>query len=112
MEILPVEEFNSIPGKGIEGIVEGKKLFVVSPGYLEEKGIDLKEEKIEEIEEQGKTVVFLLEGEKVLGALTLPIYPEGIQRSNLKTQKHGNKMSYAYRGQPLCCSLGSQRTGT
>ena len=71
LEILPVEEFSSIPGKGVEGIVEGKKFLVVSPGYLEEKGIVLKEEKIEEIEEQGKTVVFLLEGEKVLGALAL-----------------------------------------
>ena len=71
LEILPVEEFSSIPGKGVEGIVEGKKFLVVSPGYLEEKGIVLKEEKIEEIEEQGKTVVFLLEGEKVLGALVL-----------------------------------------
>ncbi|OEU43424.1 ATPase P [Methanosarcina sp. Ant1] len=71
LEIRPVEEFSSIPGKGVEGIVEGKKFLVVSPGYLEEKGIVLKEEKIEEIEEQGKTVVFLLEGEKVLGALAL-----------------------------------------
>jgi hypothetical protein len=34
--------------------VEGKKFLVVSPGYLKEKGITLKEEKIKEIEEQGK----------------------------------------------------------
>jgi P-type Cu2+ transporter len=66
-----VEEFSSIPGKGVEGFVEGKKLLVVSPGYLEEKGIILKDEQIEEIKEQGKTVVFLLEEEKVLGALAL-----------------------------------------
>jgi len=71
IEPLPVEKFSSIPGKGIEGIIEGKKYFVVSPGYLEETGIILKYEKIEEIKEQGKTVVFLLEGEKVLGALAL-----------------------------------------
>ena len=71
LETRPVEEFSSIPGKGIEGVVEGKKFLVVSPGYLEEKGITLKDEKIEEIKEQGKTVVFLLEGEKVLGALAL-----------------------------------------
>jgi Cu2+-exporting ATPase len=71
IEPLPVEKFSSIPGKGIEGIIEGKKYFVVSPGYLEEAGINLKDEKIEEIKEQGKTVVFLLEGEKVLGALAL-----------------------------------------
>jgi Cu2+-exporting ATPase len=71
IEPFPVEKFSSIPGKGIEGIIEGKKYFVVSPGYLEEAGINLKDEKIEEIKEQGKTVVFLLEGEKVLGALAL-----------------------------------------
>jgi len=71
LKIRPVDEFSSIPGKGVEGLVEGKKYLVVSPGYLEEKGIALKNEKIEEIEGQGKTVVFLLEGEKVLGALAL-----------------------------------------
>jgi Cu2+-exporting ATPase len=71
IEPVKVEKFNSIPGKGIEGMIEGKKYFVVSPGYLEEAGINLKDEKIEEIKEQGKTVVFLLEGEKVLGALAL-----------------------------------------
>jgi Cu2+-exporting ATPase len=71
IEPAPVERFSSIPGKGIEGIIEGKKFLVVSPGYLEEAGISLKDEKIEEIKEQGKTVVFLLEGERVLGALAL-----------------------------------------
>jgi Cu2+-exporting ATPase len=71
LKIQSVEEFSSIPGKGIKGLVEGNQFLVVSPGYLEEKGIVLKREKIEEIKEQGKTVVFLLEGEKVLGALGL-----------------------------------------
>ena len=77
---VPVESFSSIPGKGIEGVIEGKKYYVVSPGYLEEAGISLKgtqsedekiDEKIEEIKAQGKTVVFLLEGERMLGALAL-----------------------------------------
>lgn len=77
---VPVESFSSIPGKGIEGIIKGKKYYVVSPGYLEEAGINLKsrksedekiDEKIEEIKAQGKTVVFLLEGERMLGALAL-----------------------------------------
>lgn len=71
LKIQLVEGFSSLPGKGLEGLVDGKKFLVVSPGYLEEKRIVLKEEKIEEIKEQGKTVVYLLEGEKVLGALGL-----------------------------------------
>jgi Cu2+-exporting ATPase len=92
-----VEKFSSIPGKGVEGVINGKKFLVVSPGYLEEKGIPvdnkndeergdktgkqnyeaqknqntIKNSKIEEIKEQGKTVVFLLEEEKVIGALAL-----------------------------------------
>lgn len=66
-----VEGFTAIPGKGVEGLVEGKRYLVVSPGYLEEKEIAVKNEKIGETERQGKTIVFLLEGEKVLGALAL-----------------------------------------
>lgn len=71
LETRAVKEFSSIPGKGVQGLVEGKKFLVVSPGYLEENGIVLKNEKIEEIKAQGKTVVFLLEEEKVLGAIAL-----------------------------------------
>lgn len=66
-----VEEFSSIPGKGVQGVIDGKKFLVVSPGYLEEKEISLNDKKIDEIKEEGKTVVFLLEGDKVIGALAL-----------------------------------------
>jgi P-type Cu2+ transporter len=66
-----VEEFSSIPGKGVQGLVEGKKFLVVNPSYLEENGIVLKNQKVEEIEAQGKTVVFLLEEDKVIGAVAL-----------------------------------------
>jgi Cu2+-exporting ATPase len=71
VKIRAVERFTAIPGKGVEGLVEGNKYLVVSPGYLEEKGIALKNEKIEKTERQGKTIVFLLEGEEVIGALAL-----------------------------------------
>jgi len=36
-----VSNFKAIKGKGIEGIIEGKPVKVVSPGYLKEKGIHL-----------------------------------------------------------------------
>jgi Cu2+-exporting ATPase len=71
LQTQSVEEFSSIPGKGVQGLVEGKKFLVVSPGYLEENGIALKNKKVEEIEAQGKTVVFLLEEDRVLGAVAL-----------------------------------------
>ena len=67
-----LKEFNSIPGKGAEGKVNGKDIKVVSPGYLEENKIEIQQkEKIEQLSGQGKTVVFLLIDNKLTGAIAL-----------------------------------------
>ncbi|AFV25218.1 copper-exporting ATPase [Methanolobus psychrophilus R15] len=71
LEIKGPENFNSLPGKGVEGLVGGRRLKVVSPGYLREKGINVNDENIGRVEGQGKTVVFLLEDDRLLGALGL-----------------------------------------
>ncbi len=39
--IPSAENFNAITGKGVEATVEGKKILVVSPGYLKEKNITI-----------------------------------------------------------------------
>ena len=67
-----MKDFNSIPGKGAEGKVNGKDVKVVSPGYLEENKIELQEkDKIEKLSAQGKTVVFVLVDNKLTGAIAL-----------------------------------------
>jgi Cu2+-exporting ATPase len=66
-----VDGFKAIPGKGAEGIVENKNVMVVSPGYLKEKGNQVKNEKIDELHSQGKTVVFLLVDGELKGAIAL-----------------------------------------
>jgi len=71
LAVKQVHDFRALPGKGVEGTVEGKRLMAVSPGYLKEKKIDLKDERIEKLEQQGKTVVFLLEGDRPIGAIAL-----------------------------------------
>ena len=66
-----VENFSAITGKGAQGIIDGKDVKVVSPGYLEEEGIDYPGEKLEEINRQGKTTVFVLIEGKAVGAIAL-----------------------------------------
>lgn len=39
LTIPAAEHFNYLPGKGLEGIVEGKEIKVVGPNYLKEQGI-------------------------------------------------------------------------
>ena len=70
-ELMPVENFKAIPGKGAEGKVNGKEVKVVSPGYLRENNIAANTDGIEQLSEQGKTVVFVLIDGKVSGAVAL-----------------------------------------
>ncbi|MDD1753224.1 MAG: heavy metal translocating P-type ATPase, partial [Methanotrichaceae archaeon] len=71
IELVRIHEFKAIPGKGVEGQIQGKRWMVVSPGYLREINIDLKDERIDKLAQQGKTVVFLLEENKPIGAVAL-----------------------------------------
>ncbi|MCC5906649.1 MAG: copper-translocating P-type ATPase [Balneolaceae bacterium] len=65
------EEFNSITGKGIEGVVKGKDVKVVSPGYVHEQEMEYTTDQVEEISSQGKTVVFVIIEDKLCGAIAL-----------------------------------------
>lgn len=67
----PVNDFKAIPGKGIEGVVEGAEIKVVSPGYLTESGIDVTDAGVERAKEQGKTVVFVMRNGAPIGAIAL-----------------------------------------
>jgi P-type Cu2+ transporter len=63
-----IQNFQAITGKGISARVEGKEIKVVSPGYLREKGITLPQSVQNQSDE---TVVYVLEGEKLLGFVAL-----------------------------------------
>jgi len=65
------KEFNSITGKGIEGKVNGKDVKVVSPGYVREQDMTYPEDEVEKISSQGKTVVFVVIGDALSGAIAL-----------------------------------------
>jgi Cu2+-exporting ATPase len=66
-----VEDFQAITGKGARGRVNEKEVMVVSPGYLREKNIPLKDARIEKMGSQGKTVVFVLIDGELKGAVAL-----------------------------------------
>ncbi len=58
------EKFNYLPGKGIEGIVEGKEIKVVGPNYLKEKNIDLPDTAQNET---SATIVYIIIDNKLAG---------------------------------------------
>ncbi|MEO8772265.1 MAG: copper-translocating P-type ATPase [Ferruginibacter sp.] len=81
------ENFNAITGKGIEAIVEGKKILVVSPGYLEENNIASPDNFITN---DNETVVFVIIDNVLAGyiALSDEIRPESAEAiATLKNEK-------------------------
>ncbi|MFW6245536.1 MAG: copper-translocating P-type ATPase [Fibrobacterota bacterium] len=68
---LEVENFKSITGKGARGVVEGREVKVVSPGFLRENNIKADMENVEPLRASGKTVVFVIVDGKVKGAVAL-----------------------------------------
>ncbi len=71
LSFLPADEFLALPGKGARALVDGKTVFVVSPGYLTEEGLSVPDQRPRTMAEQGKTVVYVLADGVVLGALAL-----------------------------------------
>lgn len=68
---LEMSHFKALPGRGAEGFVEGKSVKVVSPGYLKEQQIRIDNPRVVKLSSQGKTVVFVLIENKLMGAIAL-----------------------------------------
>lgn len=71
MKIGAVEKFISLPGKGVEGILNQKLIRAVGQNYLKDKGIKVENPKIDELLKQGKTLIYILLEEKIIGAVAL-----------------------------------------
>lgn len=68
---LPVDEFASMPGKGVSGRIDGHEVMVVSAMYLEELKGSVPADRIGDATTGGKTIVFVLIDEEVCGAVAM-----------------------------------------
>ena len=95
VDITARENFKAITDKAVEATVEGKKILVVSPGYLKEKSIALPESFAANDTE---TVVFVMVNDKLAGyiALSDEIRPESADA--IKTLKENKIKSILLTG--------------
>jgi Cu2+-exporting ATPase len=71
LSVATPQGFKTIPGKGAEAVVEGKRLKVVSPGYVKQLNLTVDDARVREFGAQGKTVVFVLVDDRPIGAIAL-----------------------------------------
>lgn len=95
MDFPKLENFEAITGKGVQAIVEGKDVKVVSPGYLRDEKIEIPDGAFGSAAE---TVVFILIDKKLAGYIALAdeIRPESA--AAIKTFKDNNIKVYMATG--------------
>lgn len=70
-EVLPVENFAAIGGRGVMGHVNGSRVKVLSYSYTEELGLMVKDPRVDELMEQPKTTVFVTVNDELKGCIAL-----------------------------------------
>lgn len=71
VEIMPVDNFESLTGQGVTGVINGQSYFVGSKRGLKERNISFPEDRVLALEEEGKTVMFLTDSKKMLAMISV-----------------------------------------
>lgn len=95
LSIPAADNFNAITGKGVEAVVEGKQIKVVSPGYLKENNIAQSQEFTTD---HSETIVFVIINNALSGYIALAdiIRPESAEA--IKTLKENGIKSILLTG--------------
>lgn len=77
LELQPVENFQSLHGKGVSGQINGKQVLLGNAKMLDGMNISSTyQEKLEELEKEAKTVVYLAVDNEIKGLLALQDIPK------------------------------------
>jgi len=73
IESFAVQDFKAIPGKGVEVVLQSQKILLGTRKLMIENQIDINpiENKMIELEDQGKTAMLLSRGKKLLGVIAV-----------------------------------------
>ena len=92
IDLLPVENFQSIRGKGVIGLIQKKEVAVGNVQLFKDLNIDISPfiEKAKDLQRQGQTVFYLARNHRVLGILTLadPIKASTYETIKMLHQDH------------------------
>lgn len=86
IKLFPTEKFKNSPGKGVEAIIAGKKILAGRGQFFEERriGYGNLNDRLSELEKEGKTAVLIIQEEKIIGIIALA---DRIKESSLEAIK-------------------------
>jgi Cu2+-exporting ATPase len=64
-------DFRNITGQGAVARLDGQPIAVVSPGYVQQRGLPVDDPRLQRLQAEAKTLVFVLRADRPLGAIAL-----------------------------------------
>ncbi|MEM3518589.1 MAG: copper-translocating P-type ATPase [Nitrososphaerales archaeon] len=98
VKISQAKDFKALPGRGAYGNVEKRQVYVGNVNLLEDLRVEVKDSKIRELQEQGKTIVFVVIDEKLAGAFALADSIRGESYEAVKSLKENSIKVYMLTG--------------
>ncbi len=71
VSLLDVKDYQNLTGQGLQALINGERITVLSPGALAERGVAYDHAKFEALAQQGKTVVFVLKEDVLQGMIAI-----------------------------------------
>jgi len=69
IELINVDNFKSISGKGVSGEIEGNRYLVGNQLLMSENHIDLEEKNVNELFNSGKTLIYIAKNQELIGII-------------------------------------------
>jgi Cu+-exporting ATPase len=94
LELLDVQDFRAIPGKGVTGILKGQSVLVGTSELMKGENIDTValKKSVQDLEQNGKTVMFVSVNQKINGIIAVADTVKGDSKEAiLKLQSMGMK---------------------
>jgi Cu+-exporting ATPase len=71
LELVPAGEFRAIAGKGVEALIDGRRVLVGSPGLIAGRGIAFETGPVARLQETAHTVVVVAVDQDAIGAIAI-----------------------------------------
>ena len=84
--LCPVEDFSAVPGKGIQGTIQGGRFAAGNARFLAELGIDLSDQ-ADALAEEGKTPLFFTMDGRLMGTIAVADQPKPGSRAAIQAMR-------------------------
>lgn len=91
LSLLPVENFEALPGRGVKAFINGQDMLLGSPRLIDAAGLKLEDSqmrRLEELESEGKTVV------TIIGQPLSTVQPQDSMDGNYSQPQYGKAVQW------------------